>query len=242
MSTNLLVAANAYADEVSEKRLNIFLKLLVNHGTPEVLELPLKKLIRAGNLKIPKDTAIFNMSSATDCPSLALGLCKACVVNELMEKVTVCYALKSERSCRPNVLPFRRRQDAYWNKVTAEEFVLQFLMINARKPKKFNKIRFNEAGDFHSEDCVKKADKIAKLLKPHGVKCYCYTSRDDLEYHFVRHLVINGSGFMLKGIPNEFRMIEKLEDRPAGYAKCPEDCRKCDRCSIKGKKTFVLKH
>lgn len=240
MSTELMTAVNKHADEIAQKQLKSFLKLLVNHGTHEN---PLKSLIQAGNLKIPKQTAIFNMSSATDCASLALGICKACVYSEELQALkTVCYALKSERDYRPNVLPYRRRQQDYWLEVTAEEFVIQFLMINAMKPKPFDKVRFNEAGDFHSQDCIVKANKIAKLLKPYGIVCYCYTSRDDLNYERAHHLVINGSGFKKKGIQNEFRMIERLEDRPKGYAICPMDCTKCDRCSKKGKDTVVLKH
>ena len=39
--------------------------------------IPLKKLLRSGNKKIPSSTAIFNMASAHNCPSKKLGLCKA---------------------------------------------------------------------------------------------------------------------------------------------------------------------
>jgi hypothetical protein len=209
----------------------------------DIKEVPLAALIQAGNIKIPKETAIFNMSSATDCASLALGLCKACVFSEELQKLkTVCYALKAEREYRPAVLPYRRRQEKFWKEVTAESFAMQFLIINSRKGVKFDKIRLNEAGDFHTQECVDKAEKIAKLLATFGIKVYCYTSRDDLNFTKVKNLVINASGFSAPGLQNEFRMILADEEWPKGYAKCPEDCTVCDRCSILGKKTFVLKH
>ena len=88
----------------------------------------LNQLLSDGNIKVSNTTAIFNMSSATDCPSLKLGLCKA-----IFNGKHVCYAKKAEREFRPEVLPYRRRQEEFWQKVTAEEFVAQFLLINALK-------------------------------------------------------------------------------------------------------------
>jgi hypothetical protein len=204
-------------------------------------DLVLDSLIQAGNIKIPKETAIFNMSSATDCASLRLGKCKAMVEKD-GKMVTICYALKSEKSYRPNVLPYRRRQEKFWRNTSAELFVIQFLIINARKKVKFDKIRLNEAGDFHEQSCVDKAEKIARILSKFGIKVYCYTSRDDLDYTKVKSLVINASGFQAPGLVNEFMMIEKNKPWPKGYAKCPADCTICDRCSIRGKKTFVIEH
>jgi hypothetical protein len=199
--------------------------------------LKLDKLHRAGNLKIPSTTAIFNMSSATDCPSRLLGICKAIVGEK-----NICYAKKSERGCRPNVLPFRRRQKAYWLEVSAEEFVVELLIINAFKKDKFDKLRLNEAGDFHSQACVDKAEQIARLLKKFGIVTYCYTSRDDLDYSKVRALVVNASGGKIEGVTNQFVMVPKGEKPPKGYGKCGMDCKKCNRCSVKGRKTWVPQH
>jgi len=206
-------------------------------------ELPLAGLIRSGNIKIPKETAIFNMSSATDCVSLAMGKCKACVFSKELGKMkTVCYALKAERGMYRDVLPFRRRQEEFWLDISAEEFSRQFLIVNSRKVHKFDKIRFNEAGDFHDQSCVDKAEKIAKILSKFGIQCYCYTSRDDLDYRKAKTLVVNGSGFMTNGLVNEFKMVPDGEEAPKGYAKCPQDCVICDRCSKRGKKTYVNQH
>ena len=232
----------AIAEYAKQKAITVlysFLKMVALYIKPEN---QLKGLIQAGNLKIPKTTAIFNMSSATDCPSLKLDICKACVGEK-----NHCYALKSERDYRPNVLPYRRRQQEYWLTTKAEEFVYEFMMVNSLKPKPFTKVRLNEAGDFHGQACIAKAERIAKILHQYGVRVYCYTSRSDLDFSNTKYLVVNGSGFKKAGISNEFAMVSKEVGKdpkqwPKGYAKCPMDCTICDRCSIKGKNTFVIQH
>lgn len=190
-----------------------------------------------GNIKVPKTTAIFNMSSAKDCPSRKLGLCKA-----IVDGKCICYAQKSERNNRSFVLPYRRRQEKFWKKIDAENFCVQFLAISITRHKPFTALRFNEAGDFHSQQCVNKAERIARILKPYGVTCYCYTSRDDLDYSNVKSLVISGSGFKKKGIKNIFKIIKNKNDRPKGYGICPMNCHSCDRCLKSGLKTAVVKH
>jgi len=216
------------------KKFKEFAKMVSLNG---IIANPLKDLVRAGNTKIPTTTAIFNMSSATDCPSRKKGLCKACIGEK-----NYCYAIKSERDYRPNVLPFRIRQTEYWLNVTAEQFVTQFLLTNVMKPVPFDSLRLNEAGDFHSQACVDKAEKIARILKKYGIVTYCYTSRDDLDYSKVKALKVSGSGFKKKGIVNIFKMIESKADRPKGYGICPMDCKVCNRCLKSGMNTAVLKH
>lgn len=206
-------------------------------------DIPLSHLMQAGNIKIPRETAIFNMSSATDCPSKALGICKACVWDEESQSIkSICYAIKAERTCRPAVLPYRRRQEFFWLETSAEEFAKQFLLTNARKVVHFDKLRLNESGDFHSQDCVDKAERISRILSKFGISTYCYTSRDDLDYTKIRSLVINASSFRTLGIVNEFTMVPKGKRGPKGYVKCPMDCTICDRCSTRGSKTWVPQH
>jgi len=198
---------------------------------------PLNKLISEGNTKLPVTTAIFNMSSAHDCPSLKLGLCKAYVDGK-----HVCYAKKAEFDYHPQVLPYRRRQEKFWLSVTAEEFASQFLLINALKVKPFTALRLNEAGDFHSQECVDKAEKIATLLKRYGVIVYGYTSRDDLIYTSCKNLIVSGSGFMKDGINNLFTIVKKKEDKPKGFGICAGDCKVCFRCQKRGLMTCVILH
>lgn len=134
---------------------------------------PLKNLLQFGNTKLPKSTAIFNMGPAKNCPSAKLGLC---------ELSTKCYALKAERLYK-QVLPYRMRQAKYWLNVSAETFAYEFLESIARKKTKVTHLRFNESGDFYTQECYNKAEKIARILSRHGIKCYTYTHRTDLQYY-----------------------------------------------------------
>jgi hypothetical protein len=199
--------------------------------------IPLAPLLgKKGNRKVPKTTAIFNMGSATDCPSKALGLCAA--INAGVK----CYAEVAEY-LYPQPLQYRRRQEQFWKNVTAEQFALQFMAINScflRKP--FDSLRFSESGDFWSQDCVDKVETIARILKPYGIVTYGYTSRSDLSYKRLKALKLSGSDFKTKGVVNIFKIIQTKEDKPKGYGLCPMDCHICTRCRKSGIKTAVLSH
>lgn len=196
----------------------------------------LGSLLTDGNKKLPNTTAIFNLSSAHHCPSMKLGLCKAALQG------ASCYALRAETAMRPFVEPYRNRQQAFWYKVTAKEFVSQFILINATKAIPYTAIRFNEAGDFHNQGCVNKAEEIAMMLRRFGIRCYCYTSRSDLDFSKCRHLIVSGSGFVKEGITNEFKIIGAKDKVPKGYGECKGNCRVCRRCLIKNLKTAIRKH
>lgn len=198
---------------------------------------PLNAYLATGNKKLPRTTAIFNMGSAHDCPSLKLGLCQAFVGEKL-----VCYAMKAEAGMWPGVLPYRRRQESFWKRTSASGFAYQFLLINSMKRTPYTALRINESGDFWSQECVDKANDIAECLDPEGVMVYCYTARQDLDFAKVTKLVINGSGFKKEGILNEFKMVERVEDKPQGYGVCYGDCRVCHRCLLPNKNTVVIKH
>ena len=202
----------------------------------------LNSLLGAGNQKLPSTTAIYNMSSAHDCPSHKLGFCQAILKMGKNKGKHVCYARHSETSMRPFVQSYREAQGKYWLEMTAEEFAWQFLIINSVKLLPYSALRFNEAGDFHSQKCLDKAEKIACMLDRFGIKTYCYTARKDLDFSKVRHLIVSGSGFQKEGIPNVFKMVEKGEEKPKGYGICKGDCRVCNRCQIRGKKTVILRH
>lgn len=192
----------------------------------------LTPLLNAGNGKLPRTTAIFNLGSATDCPSRPLGFCQAYRTKDRH----VCYALHSERQF-PHVLPFRRRQAAYWDHVNVAEFIAQFLMAAPpRRP--WTHLRLSEAGDFRHQADVDKAEAIAAALATVNVTTYCYTARRDLEYGGCTSLVVLGSGFRVHG---EFRLIQPEERVPDGAAVCPADCTVCDRCP-RGQDTLVRLH
>ncbi len=198
--------------------------------------IPLASLVSAGNKKLPKDTAIFNMGPAMNCPAEKLGMCQA-----VFNGKVICYALKAEVQY-PNCKPYRDRQEKFWKGIDANEFATQFILMNALRKKKFTALRINESGDFWGQKCVDKAEKIAFALSTHGVAVYVYTARKDLDFSKVKHLVVNGSGFKTKGVSNVFQYIETEADKPAGYVVCPGDCRICRRCQNHNRNTVVVMH
>ncbi len=199
-------------------------------------DIPLKDLLGdEGNIKIPSSTAIFNMTSAKSCPSMKLGLCKA------QSQGAKCYALKAE-ILYPTVLPYRERQAKLWKNITAEDFAKQLLLINLQKKVSFKALRMNVSGDFISQKCVDKAERIATILKLQGITTYTYTSRSDLDFSKVKNLILSGSNFKKKGITSIFKIIKSKKDRPYGWASCRMDCFKCKLCQMKNQKVTVLQH
>ena len=190
--------------------------------------------ISFGNTKLDKNIAIFNMNAAMDCPSDELGLCP---------HSEICYAKKAERMYKA-VLPYRRRQEEYWDSHTADEFVEDILekgTYKAGKNKgklKFDTLRVSEAGDFKGQNDVDKLDAIATSLKEHGVKTYTYTARSDLVFDDVKDLTVNGSEFM---VHNQFSAVDKYpSDKPIH---CAGSCGDCTLCvEPRGADIQVLKH
>jgi len=103
-------------------------------------------------------------------------------------------------------------------------------------------LRVNESGDFHSQLCVEKLEKIAKILSAIGIKTYCYTSRKDLNFKYCRNLIVNGSGFKTQGISNIFQIVMKNQEWTDKYLTCVGDCAICSFCLLKGKKIGILQH
>jgi hypothetical protein len=198
---------------------------------------PLANLISAGNMKLPSTTGIFNMASATNCPSKKLGLCKA------SQQHAKCYAMKSEQNhCSKYVLPYREAQKEFWQHISAKEFVSQFILLNSTKVIPFKNLRFNEAGDFHNQAELDKAEEIAKMLRRFGIRCYCYTSRNDLNFSKIKHLLCHGSNFVKNGISNKFRIVKSLKERKMGESVCKQNCRVCKKCLMKNLKIIIKKH
>lgn len=190
------------------------------------------KNIRFGNRKLPVTTAVFNICSATDCPSKALGMCQ--VINAGHR----CYALRDEQFYS-GPLGYRRRQERLWDSLTAEEFAEQFLALVQRRRTPTKALRLNEAGDFRTQADVDKASAIAEILKAYGIVVYCYTARRDLSFWDVStNLVVNGSGFRVHG---EFKFVRDRSEIPSGYGLCRGSCRTCARC-LRGMLTCVLPH
>ena len=180
-----------------------------------------------GNSKIGRDTIIFNMTSATDCPSKKRGQCKHC---------SICYAMKSERQY-PQVLPFRRRQAAYWQSVTDYELIKDFAAALTKHKRTVKYVRFSEAGDITDQECIRKWAMLARSFPT--ITFYGYTAAKDLKKHFKAlpdNLIFCGSSFMLS---NNFSPYHKKWFPWLWFKKlhhCPMDCSSCTLCKTKGKK------
>ena len=185
----------------------------------------LESLLSNGNLKIGKDTLIFNMNPARYCPSDKLGLCK---------HSDICYAKKAEKMYK-QVLPYRIRQSKYWNNCTAEKFVSDLVNVINSKKTKIKYLRVSKSGDFNSQSDVNKLSDISDLLKG-IIKVYTYTARKDLNFDNISdNLTVNGSGFM---VSNQFEVTTNKST-----VNCPANCRICNKCKFStGKIIYALKH
>ena len=167
--------------------------------------------ISIGNKKLGRDTAIINFTSATDCPSKRLGLCRHC---------DICYAMKAERQY-PAVLPYRRRQALQWQRES-----LGSIKAGIVKHSKVKYIRFSEAGDFKDQNDVNKLAALARIMPDYTF--YGYTARQDLSFKNVPdNVVIQGSGFR---VHNTFNVIFKPV--PSSIT-CPGNCRDCNLCKVR---------
>ena len=83
----------------------------------------LKKLVKFGNMKLPKTTMIFNMGSSKNCPARKKGLC---------QYAKICYARRPE-IIYPAVLPYRERQEKFWLKNSANDIYVALSKIISRK-------------------------------------------------------------------------------------------------------------
>lgn len=176
--------------------------------------------ISRGNRKLGKDTLILNITSATKCPSKALGLCKI---------PGKCYAMKAER-LYPQVGPYREAQTTQWDSCSAQILADSIVdLVTKAKSNPIKYLRFSEAGDFRDQADVDKMSQIAERLAPFGVKVYGYTARKDLDFSVVHsNMVVNGSGFM---IHNQFTATKSIGIQSGnGDLVCPGNCRNCHMC------------
>lgn len=181
----------------------------------------LKDKVSFGNNKLPKSTMIFNLGTASNCPSKALGFCKVC------EK---CYALKAER-LYPHVLPYRQRQAEYWLNTDIDTIKADFDYIISCKREKPLKLRLNEAGDFYSQKCIDKAENLASFLfEKYNIITYTYSARKDLDFTACKFLLVKSSGYNNTN-NGKTMVVLKGQEKPADFIYCPGSCKKCSLCS-----------
>ena len=189
--------------------------------------------LKFGNHKLGDDTAIFNMSSVENCPAKKKGLCN--VINKGIR----CYAGKAEQQYKDAVIAYRNRQESNWRTRSGSEILTDFFNQIKRRRKTTSYLRFNESGDFHSQDCIIKLSYITDGLKTIGVTTYGYTARYDLDFRKATFLV-KGSGHD-KGNNGRTEVILKDESIPEGYIECPGSCKKCNLCKIDTKLNIAFR-
>ena len=194
--------------------------------------------VSQGNLKLGKDTLIFNMGSAAECPSKKLGLCKLGLK---------CYAHKAE-VVYPGCLPYRVRQAEYWKVTPAKRIASALISIIKGRKAGIKFIRFNEAGDFYKQADITKLARVAEMVKAEtGVVTYGYTARKDLNFGKVTSFLVKGSS---NNSGNNGRTIARHADKLNGqkdytedgvyYVRCPGDCRTCSLCKVKNNVNIVF--
>jgi len=180
-------------------------------------------MFKFGNHKLSDDTIVFNMCSATNCPSAKLGLCK-------LDKKVRCYALKAEQTYK-DVKPYRNRQEIHWKKVDSKQLVEEMKLKMKRRKKKTNYFRFNESGDFETQQDVDKLSDISKMLKDIEITTYGYTARSDLNFSNV-DFIFKGSGYDIAGSTGKTIVIDKNDKVPEGFVECKTNCKICNWCKI----------
>ena len=133
----------------------------------------LKLPVSYGNSKLNgRNVMIFNMNAASDCPADTLNMCPLGPRNG----DSTCYAFKAERQYPKTCLPYRRRQEEWWNKNKTQTAFLDAV----KKGTKY--FRFSESGDFRTQMDVSQMTAVCYMLGMHkGITCYGYTRRVDLD-------------------------------------------------------------
>lgn len=198
----------------------------VKHGGLEVA---------IGNHKNGSDTLVINFNSATDCPAMKLGLCAVDFK---------CYAMKAERQY-PACLPYRRRQEAYWDNTDVSKICSDFDAILKRR-RYIKYLRFSEAGDFKDIESMRKLDDVALYLKEtYGIVTYGYTARVDIDYTFQVAICKKSYGFSVPPIGvQDVTIVRESKEisgtvttsiQGRGYYVCPmTTCEGCLYCKASG--------
>ncbi len=177
-------------------------------------------LCKFGNEKAGDDTLLLNMGSATRCA--AATKCRV-----LLER-RKCYPKQVER-LHPVVKIFRDRQEAYWLATAKEQIAEDILRKIDRRPTPTRYLRFNESGDFWSQECVDKLSYIAKALKSAAnITAYGFSARSDLDFSKAAFLV-KGSGHD-HGNNGRCMVVSEGDAVPDDHMVCPENCRVCNVC------------
>lgn len=209
----------------------------------------LGKIMSHGNAKLSADILIVNLTSAKNCPSAKRKDCKIYNLHQLALKqgrpTTVqCYAQRDEHQY-PNTIQNNIRSEIIMPLMSDDEFIGYIEEYIEKCDFVTKYIRFNEAGDFPSQEFVSRCEKAAEYFyKNHGILSSAYTCRLDLDFSNCNYLIINASHPKIKGADRYYLAVsderfDTFEDVPQGvgydksgnpYFKCHCNCKVCKFC------------
>ena len=186
-----------------------------------------------GNKKLPRNTMIFNLTTAMNCPS---KLCKF---------FDTCYAKAGDnKNINPALSGLRNQFMLKY--ITIKEFLKLIEMYIEYAPMRIKRIRVSESGDFSTQQQVDVAKKLAAhLKKKYNIDTVVYTAQP---FDFSgNELIVNASNEKVIGADRYFYArdlktfnemgIDMTEDLKIKYMEdgqpyymCPCECRKCNFC------------
>jgi len=196
-----------------------------------------------GNNKISKNTGIFNMNSATDCPNADSTEDNQSDTGVCQVPWESCYAHKAE-NIYPNALKKRRLQEYLWDCVNPELFAEALLLVKERKNNPFKHLRVSESGDFRHNGDIRAWDKVAEIVKD-DINVYTYSASHKLSaWDTVKHFTVNQSNNLADYGDRLFSAVADLKDIPDDAILCPFEaaklngvetdkrpkCGECDHC------------
>lgn len=189
-----------------------------------------------GNNKIGDDTLIFNVSSATLCPSALKGYCKQC---------KNCYARSDEL----------RHSSSLLRGVLSLYKLLKYPIDNiinstikavksSKKAKNCLFVRYNSNGDILNNEILKIMNKLTvELKKATNIKvAYTYTHNKNLNLLLSPSIVFNLSDVDNKGVKSTivaYKWDKKYLD-DSNYVICSGNCKNCPYCKNKNDKRTVV--
>ena len=204
------------------------------------LPLELKgKSFSFGNMKVPEDVMIINLTSAVNCPAAKAGECPF---------TDVCYARKEESGPMSNLQLRNLRNQHMYKYLSGKEILKLIETYIEQAPVRIRYIRISEDGDFPDQDTLDFCDKLAGHIKAkYGIQTAAYTHRQ-LDYSKVKNIIINASDYRIKNATRYFICTDRKSwaslpegisdgstqpggiDTTNGVFKCHCDCRKCYFC------------
>ena len=186
-----------------------------------------------GNKKLPRNTMIFNLTTAMNCPS---KLCKF---------FDTCYAKAGDnKNINPALSGLRNQFMLKY--ITIKELLKLIEMYIEYAPMRIKRIRLSESGDFSTQQQVDIAKKLAAhLKKKYNIDTVVYTAQP---FDFSgNELIVNASNEKVIGADRYFYArdlktfnemgIDMTEDLKIKYMEdgqpyymCPCECRKCNFC------------